>query len=64
MPEPAQWSPERSPYGVRRFHPCPTCSTGEITPYALDGRGLSLLRELETWITEQGATAWPVAMHG
>lgn len=50
--------------GVRRFQPCPTCSTGEITPYALDGRGVSLLRELETWITEQGATAWPVAMHG
>ena len=50
--------------GVRRFQPCPTCSTGEITPYTLDGRGLSLLRELEAWIIEQGANAWPVAMHG
>ena len=50
--------------GVRRFRPCPSCSTGDITPYALDGRGLSLLRELENWITEQGATAWPIAMHG
>ena len=49
---------------MRRFQPCPACSTGEMTPYVLDGRGLSLLRELETWITEQGATAWPVAMHG
>ena len=50
--------------GIRRFNPCPVCSTGEITPYAVDGRGLSLLRELENWIIEQGATAWPVAMHG
>lgn len=52
--------------GVRRFRPCPSCSTGDITPYALDGRRWSLLREsqLENWITEQGATAWPIAMHG
>eukprot|EP00435_Cladocopium_sp_Y103_P060028 s240_g21.t1 len=50
--------------GVRRFRPCPTCSSGEITPNVPDGQGVQLLTQLETWITDQGAEAWPVHMHG
>ena len=47
-----------SPVTVLR--PCTTCSSGTPTPHIPDRHGTTLLRELETWIIDQGTNAWPL----
>ena len=45
---------------VSFLRPGPTCSTGTPTPHFPDRHGLTLLQELENWITDQGTNAWPL----
>ena len=49
---------------MRRNHvwvaqPCGRCMPTPVTPYFVDRFGTTLHDELETWITDQGAEAWP-----
>lgn len=40
--------------------PCSECADGVITPYIPDSGGIHLQHELEQWIIDQGANAWPI----
>ena len=45
--------------GLKGCRPCLRCANHLITPQVEDAQGRTLLRDLEEWITRQGAEAWP-----